>query len=163
MTTEIRRNKLIKAILTTLTILFILFIWSRSLASGEESTAQSDSVLKFITDVFNSININININSFIIRKMAHFLEFMVLGVLLTATVACYTDSFKNEIFKMLFILLAVPVSDETMQYISPDRGPQVSDVLLDFSGCITGWIVTILIITLIKKIKNRKYIKTETC
>ena len=55
-----------------------------------------------------------------------------------------------ESWYMLFILLAVPVTDEALQYFSPGRGPQVSDVLLDFSGCISGLIFTALVFNVIK-------------
>jgi VanZ family protein len=57
---------------------------------------------------------------------------------------------------MLFVLLAVPVIDETLQYFSPGRSPQVRDVLIDFSGCITGLIFTALVFAIIKFVKAKK-------
>lgn len=150
-----KSNKTKKIVMTTLTILLVIFIWSRSMASGENSANQSNAVLQLVNNMFNSLNINLQADGFIIRKMAHFLEFTALGVMLTATYSCYVDSYKNVIFQMLFILLSVPVIDEAIQYISPDRGPQVSDVLLDFSGCMTGLLITIAIITLIRNYRKK--------
>lgn len=160
MTNKVNKEKMKKIVLTSITVLFVIFIWSSSLASGEESSEQSNAVMNLVNNILNSLHLNIELDGFIIRKMAHFLEFTILGVLLTSTFACYSVSFKNEIFKILFILLAVPVSDEAMQYISPNRGPQVSDVLLDFSGCITGLALTLIIITIIRNIRK---IKNKSC
>lgn len=51
----------------------------------------------------------------------------------------------KNLFFILFFLLAVPVCDETLQYLSPGRSPEVKDVLLDFSGALCGFLLVFLI------------------
>ena len=53
----------------------------------------------------------------------------------------------------LFAGLAVAVTDETIQIFS-GRGSQVLDVVLDFSGALTGILLVSLLIPLIEKRKS---------
>ncbi|MBQ2212362.1 MAG: VanZ family protein [Ruminococcus sp.] len=66
------------------------------------------------------------------------------------------DAFKKNIFCILFFLLAVPVTDETIQYFSEGRTPLVRDVLLDFSGGLFGLLICFLFVCIISAIKKRK-------
>ena len=67
-----------------------------------------------------------------IRKLAHFLEFAILGVIL-----CNVYAATGYI---LFLGLAVAVSDEYIQLHSPGRSALVTDVILDFSGVFFIWL-----------------------
>ncbi|MEE0858737.1 MAG: VanZ family protein [Acutalibacteraceae bacterium] len=153
------KNTVIKVIFTILTVLLTLFIWLHSLTPAEQSSEESDFVLEFVNSILNNININANISSFIVRKAAHFLEFTALGLFVTATATRYEPNIKKCIFHILFILLAVPVTDEALQYLAPERSPQISDVLLNFSGCITGLLLTVILLWIIKTLKNKKGLK----
>ena len=57
---------------------------------------------------------------------------------------------------ILFTGLLTAVIDETIQLHVPGRSGQVSDVLIDFSGCITGAIFVMAVIKLIQIISNQK-------
>ena len=152
----ISKNTVIKVVFTTLTVMLTLFIWLHSLTPAKQSTEESDFVLNFINTIFNSININADLSSFIVRKAAHFLEFTALGVFVTTTVTRYEPNIKKCIFHILFILLATPVIDESLQYLAPERSPQISDVLLDFSGCITGLLLALILFKIIHLISKSK-------
>lgn len=154
---ETKKVIILRAVFTTLTVALTAFIWIHSLASAEESSQESADVLNFLNFLLDKLRLNSQLTDFIVRKLAHFLEFTAFGALVSATYISYTNNFTKNIPNMLFILLAVPVVDETIQYFSPGRSPQVNDVLLDFSGCITGVIFTALVFAIIKlMIKNRK-------
>lgn len=145
-----RKEIILRATFTTLTLLLTAFIWLHSLASADESGQESASVLELLNILLERLQLNINLTEYFVRKLAHFSEFTAFGALLSATFIAYKGELKKQIPNMLFILLAVPVTDEALQYFSPGRSPQVSDVLLDFSGCISGLIFTALVFNVIK-------------
>lgn len=151
-----KKEIILRIVFTTLTIALTAFIWLHSLASADKSSQESASVLDFLNTILTKLQLNTELTNFIVRKLAHFLEFTAFGALLSATYITYTNKLATNIPNMLFILLAVPMIDETLQYFSPGRSPQVNDVLLDFSGCITGLIFTALVFAVIKLLKNKK-------
>lgn len=154
---KIKKTVLIlRAIFTTLTLALIAFIWLHSLASADKSAKESAGVLEFLNEILAGFGIESGLTDFIVRKLAHFLEFTAFGALLSATYISYTNILAKNIPSMLFILLAVPVIDETLQYFSPGRSPQISDVLIDFSGCITGLIFTALFFAIMNFFRKRK-------
>lgn len=121
---------------------------------GNESQTESDSVFLIFDRILTFLHLPNLFNEGTIRKLAHFVEFSFLGFFLSATVHAYSG-FKNQIFKILFFILAVPVADEFLQYFSEGRSSQVRDVLLDFSGGLFGfftlWVLTLIIGSVKKK------------
>lgn len=96
--------------------------------------------------------------SFLVRKTAHFTEYLVLGVLLYTAVAnnfgTLLDTLDRSlgignIVKLRFFLPAVIVfgyagTDELHQYFVPDRCCSFKDVLIDTAGGLTGIVIIIL-------------------
>lgn len=156
------KTLVLRIVFTTLTIALNAFIWLHSLASADESSKESEGVLNFLNNFLCGLGIEPMLTDFIVRKLAHFLEFTAFGALLSATYISYTNQLAKNIPNMLFILLAVPVTDETLQYFSPGRSPQVRDILIDFSGCITGLIFTALVFAIIKFLKAKKIQKIDS-
>lgn len=150
-----KKEIILRAIFTTLTLLLTAFIWLHSLASADESGQESAEVLNFLNMIIAKLHIDSNLTDYVVRKLAHFLEFTAFGASLSATFIAYKSELVRQIPNMLFLMLAVPVTDEALQYFSPGRSPQISDVLLDFSGCIAGLIFTALVFTIIKYKKER--------
>lgn len=111
-----------------------LFIWSRSLYPGIDSRAQSTFVLGIVHPIFEAFGISdVDFMTFIIRKTAHFLEYMVLGILLAFAkpdTVCWQQAAYG---------VAVPAIDETIQLFVPERSGQLSDVLLDCCGVAFGF------------------------
>lgn len=83
---------------------------------------------------------------YIVRKSAHFFEYGVLGGLAFWMFQGFRSTFWNQVIYSLFMILSVAVMDEYLQSFVA-RTASVSDILIDFSGGITG----ILILYLIKK------------
>jgi len=98
-----------------------------------------------------SINIEKSTVSFIIRKLAHFTEFFILGCL-----AC-KSSIDIKDNRLLIIIFLVPIMDEFIQSFVPDRAMSIIDMGIDSIGIITG----IALITLIHAYKSRKLIKND--
>ena len=91
-----------------------------------------------------------------VRKLAHFCEFGLLGLL--------TAAFMNALGKgkkwLWWIIPAVfcllyAISDEVHQMFT-GRGPAVKDVLVDFSGSLAGIIVMNLVLLLVYRIIRRR-------
>lgn len=67
------------------------------------------------------------------RKVAHFLEYALLGVLSTIDVG------RTRHWPLVAVIgVAVPSIDETIQLFVPGRSGQVSDVVLDMTGFSVG-------------------------
>ena len=75
-----------------------------------------------------------------IRKMAHFCEFALLGLLLCRQLRVLGQclSLRQPVIISLLAAL-VAVIDEYIQAFSPGRASRVKDVLLDFSGVFCAW------------------------
>ena len=146
-------------VLLLLTALFILFIFSRSMVPSEASAQESGSVVGALGGFWSALGIDEDSADHIVRKLAHFIEFMGLGVLLTLC-ACRNGEkkLKKHIFTVLFFCLCIPVLDETIQYFSPGRAPEVRDVVLDFSGAVTGFVVVAFIRKICKMNKKKEKI-----
>ncbi len=129
-----------------LTALTILFIFSRSLHNAQTSALESGSIVNFLGVSFTEIGMTQEQADFFVRKTAHFSEFFIMGTFLTLAVQKNSrKTLIKNLFFILFFLLAVPVCDETLQYLSPGRSPEVKDVLLDFSGALCGFLLVFLI------------------
>lgn len=114
----------------------MLFIWSRSLFDGVESSAQSSLVVGVLAPAFGAAGISdVDVMTLAVRKAAHFLEYLVLGLLLSLS----REGGRGRVpWQQLFVGLAVPVADESIQALVPGRSSLVTDVLIDFAGVSAG-------------------------
>jgi VanZ family protein len=120
-------------------VAWVLFIFSNSLLGPEDSGAQSGMITAFLRKILDP-NEKIPLETFhhFVRKAAHFTEFFILGFLFAGLTLCvrYRRGFWHNGL-LLFAALAVAVTDEFIQSFT-GRGPSVRDVVLDFSGALTG-------------------------
>jgi len=121
---------------------------------GDISSLESGFVFNIINLVSKLFGINSSITEYFVRKMAHFTEYAILGILLISTKLSYLPYITTDIFIVLFFGLLVPVTDETIQLFIEGRSGQVTDILIDFSGVISGIIVSII---LYKMLKSKKF------
>ena len=140
-----RKSRTIWIVLVCLLIAVTLgFIWGNSIKSRSESKLLSLGVLRWIRPLLGVIFSPENVTDHLVRKLAHFTEFSMLGaelILLTALMR------KLRVWTVLNCLLAglsVAVIDETVQIFSA-RGSQAIDVLLDFGGVVAGAAFALLI------------------
>lgn len=148
-----RQNKSKQVILIFLTLIWIGFIFSNSLKNSTESSEISNYVFDFAKDILSSINLNIT--TLLVRKAAHLIEFLILGILSLFTLSSFTPYLFKNLTIPLFIGLLTAVSDETIQLFSSGRSSEVKDILIDFLGFLIGIIISFLIIKL-KQYRNKK-------
>ena len=112
-----------------------------------ESANQSNFIVNIINNIFKIENIELL--SFIIRKLAHFTEYLILGFL-TINMLNKNDISKKYLLSIL-ICIIYATSDEIHQIFVPGRACQIRDVLIDSIGFITGVYLYKLINTKILK------------
>lgn len=124
-----KRMRLCMALL----IVNLAFIWGNSLLPGEVSGAFSDWVKELLAKLFASEDMSRS-GGGLLRKLAHFSEFAMLGILLSWL---FSMLGRHHGFAALCGFLAACV-DETIQRFIPDRGPSIVDVGIDTWGVLTG-------------------------
>ena len=142
-----------------LTVYWCFFIWHFSLASAGESAATSGRFLNAFNDALESIGSDFRFSGTMVRKIAHFTEFFVLGFLCSLTLRLHR--FSHAFLITLPAVFTVAGIDELLQFTSPGRGPSFLDVLLDTSGGICGALAFTLLTVLIFAILERKHKKTH--
>lgn len=138
----------VRYILIAADILWVAFIFARSLKAADESTAESAWVLELVRIIIPSASMHF------VRKLAHFTEYFILGALLFATM----QSFGAKKLAMVLApagCLAAAVTDELLQTLSPGRSCQLSDMLLDTAGGICGMVICALAVYLVRKARRR--------
>lgn len=78
----------------------------------------------------------------IIRKLAHFSEYGLAGILGSVCFKLWGKAKKYQIMETLFVGIMVALCDETIQLFVPGRSGQLSDVWIDFGGYTLGMTVT---------------------
>lgn len=143
--------------------MWIIFMFSSQPAS--DSNELSVGVTKILVEILGKIlplnietstisNIVIQLNH-IIRKLAHFSIYMVLGILVYGAII-KNGILKKELLISLIICIIYAVSDELHQLFVPGRGCQLKDVFIDSTGAFNGILISKLVF---KKKKLSKFSK----
>lgn len=124
-----------------LTALFTLFIFYNSSLPGSVSGNLSAMAAGFIVDIADFLQMSLSGDvEYVLRKLAHFLEFACLSWMVCKTYSSFGVSNRASNGYVLFICLLVAAVDEYIQLFSPGRASMVKDVLLDFSGAFCMWL-----------------------
>ena len=116
-------------------MLWISFIFYMSSQPSEESSKSSSRIVDMVLNTLNLDKSKEEVLTVIVRKGAHFTEYLILSGLVTATYGAFTDK-RNYSFILLMCIL-VALSDEFLQSFIRGRSSEVKDVLVDFSGALT--------------------------
>ena len=116
-----------------LLIIWMIIIFVMSSFNGESSGNQSNFIVKIISEIF-SIS-NVNYLSFIIRKLAHFTEYFILGILVINN---FKKINKKIIFGSIIFCMLYAFTDEFHQLFVSGRSGQIIDVLIDSFGSMCG-------------------------
>ena len=138
------KNK--RFIFITITLIWTAVIFSFSLQSGEVSGDLSGSVLEallgfFMPGVLESPE-KLELFHLILRKCAHFTEFMILGVLSSIALKYMKIEYKSVVGLGYCVLIAS--LDETLQLFVSGRAGRVQDVMIDSAGALVGIVVVFI-------------------
>ena len=128
-----------------LVTLWMIFIFVMSSFDATSSSNQSNFIVDIITSIINIKDIGLL--SLIIRKLAHFIEYFILGVL----VINFITRYDKKIIIAILLCIIYATSDEIHQIFVPGRSCQIIDIMIDSLGSIMG-IYLYKLIT--KKCKN---------
>lgn len=119
---------------TVLVAIWMIIIFIMSSFDSVESSNQSNFIVDIIANIFKIENIELL--SFIIRKLAHFTEYLILGLLVANM---FTKNNINNLCLLSIILCIIyATSDEIHQIFVPGRACQLRDILIDSIGSIIG-------------------------
>ncbi|SFI25414.1 VanZ like family protein [Selenomonas ruminantium] len=138
-----------------LTILVTAFIWHNSLQDAVNSREASkffDLLLVQLVKLSGGTLSWREVDHFV-RKLAHFTEFALLGMMLRSFFAAAMNRGRQLLSRctLLAVCLCAMVAgmDEYLQQFSPGRSCQLSDVALDSSGALMGILVVELLFYLL--------------
>lgn len=169
MDNQFRKKKIITILLLVCLVLVYVMIFGFSSDNAQESSALSRAVMDFLIDVYyklvggrgEPVVIDPNAMSLeeIIRKMAHFAEYMAVGFLSFWIAVLWIKKLYIGIAVVTLQLVISGALDELHQYFVPGRYASVKDVMIDTAGGIAG-IMMILIAMGVRglwfRIKKRK-------
>ena len=143
-----QRIALLIAILLTLG-----FIWGNSLLSREQSSDESAWVLRLVTPVLELFVGKGRVTEHLVRKLAHFTEFALLGFELFFWFSPLRRKGRETLLLAMAHGLFAALAYETLQLFSA-RGAQLQDVWLDFAGVTAGTAFALIIVILFLKNKQ---------
>ena len=121
-------------------VLWALFIWGNSLVPGDASAGESLVLLDLVRPVFEALGVtDVDLMHTIVRKAAHFTEYLVLAVLAVRALG------QSPAPVVALLGICVPCIDETIQLFVPGRVGAVTDVMIDVAGFAAGALLAHLV------------------
>ncbi|MBO7085711.1 MAG: VanZ family protein [Bacilli bacterium] len=146
-----------KIIYLIMAIIWVGFIFGNSLLNGATSGSLSGGITEKIYNLLVNMHINIRIETLhtIIRKLAHFSEYFLLGIIIFLNVYQYLKEPKYFISFSIVICLLISIIDETIQTFVDGRSGSIMDVGIDSLGFLLSILILALIIININKKKEQ--------
>lgn len=148
--------------LPVLAIMITIFCFSSQNADNSSQTSGgfAEFLARIICPDFDGKNETYRLKlldscQFAVRKAAHFSIYALMGFLSFNAFRQYKKIPKQQLFSAL-LCLSYSISDEIHQSFVPGRSCELRDVLIDFSGAVSGIIFLTLCLWLYKKYKIRK-------
>ena len=129
----------------------IWFIFSNSMAVAQVSSASSGRVLQLMQAALRRLGhpaLAQRLTQHVVRKMAHFCEYMLEGFLLMLCMRVYSRHPLGHITVPMLGGVLTALTDETIQLYSPGRSSQVTDVWLDSVGVLAGILAALVLMAL---------------
>lgn len=135
-------------------IAWTILIFGFSMKNGTESSTQSSELTHTVLYILSQLGLasvcNLTSEEFtkaesIIRTLGHFMEFMVLGILVENLI-CRINQYisrrsrarQSEYLLAAAVCLTIAVADEIVQLGSPGRAFQIQDIAVDLAGASIG-------------------------
>ena len=162
--------KILRAILIILLLGIFYIIFGFSGQEGEKSGSISWQITEAVTKNIKQIQtleetqkeITLKKIEHIIRKLAHFSLYTVVGILMMSLMSTYNIEQIKRYGVSLGVGMIYAISDEIHQSFIPDRTPAVGDVFIDTCGVIFGIILVRVVMLIILKVKNTNKNQAES-
>ena len=157
-------KNIIRVILIVLLIATFVRIFCFSSQDGEESSAVSRKVTTAVTQNVKKIRdmdskereLTLNKIEHVIRKIAHFSIYTLVGILMMALMSTYDISKRKQILISILVGIMYATSDEIHQYFIPGRSAMVTDVLIDTAGVCLGVLIVLISLQIYIKIYKKR-------
>jgi len=137
----------------------LIFYFSSQVATESNNLSTGLTIIfkNIINNIFSGFDFSTEALNHFFRKVAHFSIYFILGILLKNALRYENFSFiKSNVYSIMAGVLYA-ISDEFHQSFVPNRGPQVSDIMIDSIGVVFGVLLMSYIIR-----RNRKSIASKT-
>ena len=137
----------------------IAFIFGHSMKVADVSTGESGRVLLWLQGVLHRLGLHgaaDRLTMHIVRKLAHFCEYMLEGFLLMLCMRVYTRHPLRHISVPVLCGVLTALTDETIQLFSDGRSSQITDVWLDSAGVLAGICVALVLMALCRLLFHHK-------
>lgn len=155
-----------KKINVILLVLWMIVIFLFSNEPASESTKVTHEVTKTVVNLVgnvtghkvneNEMNTIIDQSFILVRKSAHFLEYLILGLLMFNVLKDYYSIDKIVFLLALLLCMIYACSDEFHQLFVFGRSGQMKDVLIDTSGSFLGILLYYFLYNTFQIKKKRK-------
>ena len=144
----IRRSHGRMRLCVVLLIMNLLFIWGNSMLPASASSALS----RWLRDLLGMVSQgSAQMGEGLLRKLAHFGEFCLLGVCLSWLLGMLRSRLSQIAVMAVAGGVLTACVDEAIQSLSPGRNPSLADVGIDTAGTVLGVILLFLGYTVYKK------------
>ena len=161
---KISKINISRAILIILLLTTFVRIFCLSNQNGTKSSGVSRKVTEIVTSNMKKVQnmpknekeLFLEHTEKIIRKLAHFSIYTVVGLLMMSLMSTYKLKQSKRIWTSLIVGVLYASSDEIHQYFVPGRSARVFDVMIDSAGVSLGICVVMLVLWIAKKVMERK-------
>lgn len=140
----------------SLLVAWLAVIWGNSMTTGQVSGEFSGWASQLLGKILPFLSPETENGHLLVRKIAHFSEFAVLGILLCWLFAMVMEKKTLCFFLSLGCGMVCAVTDEFIQSFTPGRVCSFWDMCIDWSGVLTGILLTMLTCVFIMNKRNEK-------
>lgn len=154
--------KVCKIVFSIIYILLIVFCFFNSLQSANVSSEMSGGITNyiviFIEKILSNDNLDYNIIHKVVRKViGHYLYHVVVGVIGIIVYLLFLNNNKKAFIVAIIVSLMLSIISELLQLFAEGRSFSAVDILINYSGFLTG----IVFFEIVCKIKKQK--KQNAC
>lgn len=129
-----------------MTIMIMIFIFVQSALPADLSQQESNFIVRYLAQ---RLRMDEELLSFIVRKCAHFTEYMILGISVKVTADDLLRQSRRADIQTRTAAILCPwcigalyaVSDEIHQSFVPGRSCELRDMIIDSCGVLTGVLI----------------------
>ena len=160
-----RNSQILRILLLILVISVLMMIFAFSTQNAEKSSTLSGNVVTKIVDTYpGTKNLSYDsklsiINNYhnLIRKMAHFTEYMLLSIVATGFFSTFGIDRSRKLLIVFGVCVTYAISDEIHQlFTGGGRAFTIFDIGVDSLGVCTGLIIAFVISSIYRCITNSK-------
>lgn len=120
--------------------MFIIFYLSHQPAqtSSELSSSLTIFIINTLQNIVPNFPTDLSLFHLFIRKVAHFIAYLILGFLTTYALTYYVNKLLKKVGLSFLICTLYAILDEVHQLFIPGRSGEIKDVLIDCIGAIVG-------------------------